>query len=132
MNSAWKLSLLCWRMPLTYRKNILGAFTHISANAFPARHPSMMLVLNMDASVAEAAQTKQLRITLVGEDGQIIGEITGETTLPPTSAAQGPTFHIGLIVPLKDIVFPQAGNYSFDVQIDNRTEQRVPLSLLQL
>jgi hypothetical protein len=109
--------------------NILGAFTSIYAPEVPARHPEMQLVLNMDVSPAEAGQEKKIDIKLLGEDGENIGEVSGIFMMPKLRKP-GRKMQVGLILPLRDTVFPKEGSYQIAVVVDGRTEIEIPLTVI--
>lgn len=108
--------------------NILGAFTSIYAHEVPVRHPEMQLVLNMDVSAAEAGQEKKLDIKLLGEDGENIGGVSGAFMMPKLQKP-GRKMQLGLILPLRDTVFPKEGSYQIAVVVDGRTEVEIPLTV---
>ncbi len=108
--------------------NILGAFTSISAVEVPARHPEMQLVLNMDVSAAEAGAEKRMEIKLLGEDGENLGQVSGAFKMPKLQKP-GRKMQLGLILPLRDTVFPKEGSYQIAVVVDGRTEVEIPLRL---
>ena len=63
--------------------NVLGIFNQVSATNFPTVHPSMALVMRLEASPAEYGQTKQLEIRLMDEDGKALGSLSADLEIPP-------------------------------------------------
>lgn len=110
--------------------NVLGAFTSIGASAFPARHPSMQLVLEMDASISEVGTVKKIEVKLLDQDGQMLGEVTGEIKVQ-RPAEPGQRVHFGMVIPLTDVVFLKAGRHVFDVLIDGISLRQVPLTITE-
>jgi len=110
--------------------NILGAFDRLSAAAFPARHPEMQLVMRFEASPAEYGMKKKIAIKLLDEDGAFIGGADAEAIIPPQNS--GRKARIQHVLTMRDVVFPKAGDYVFAVLVDGRTEEEVPLQLVNI
>ena len=108
--------------------NVLGAFNNIRASKFPARHPQMQLVLGMDASPAEVGMKKKLEVQMLNEDGEKVGGMEGEITIPPP-AKSGERVHMQLTLQLIDTVFPKEGRYQVVVLVDGNTGAEIPLSV---
>jgi hypothetical protein len=108
--------------------NILGAFNNINTHELPARHPEMQLVLNMEASPAEAGLKKHLEVKLLGEDGLQVGGLVGDFGVPEPRKP-GERVRMGSILRVTDAVFPQAGAYSFSILIDGDEKATIPLSV---
>lgn len=108
--------------------NVLGAFTNISAQGVPARHPSMVLVVQLDASPSEIGQHKTMEVRLLNADGENQGGMQAEFDVPPLEA-RGLRINMGLVVPINDAVFMTAGGYAFDVLIDNESKKQVPFTV---
>jgi hypothetical protein len=112
--------------------NVLGAFTNINASGFPARHPSMQMVLELDASVSEAGQTRPIAVRLLDPDGRILGEAKGEMRIPQPVAGSGQRVHFGLVIPLTDVIFQGPGSHSFDLMIGEESRRHVPLTITHI
>ena len=109
--------------------NVLGAFTNINASGFPARHPQMQLVVEIQASPGEVGATKHFEVKLIDEDGTELGGTGGDFTVPQPQQA-GQRVRMGVVIPLVDVVFNRAGNHVFDVLIDGDSKRQIPLTVL--
>ena len=57
--------------------NVMGIFREINASHFPARHPSMHIVVILGAELGEYGQTRILTIKLRDPDGNEIMSLSG-------------------------------------------------------
>jgi len=96
--------------------NLLGAFRFINASKFPARHPSMYLIVKLEAELGEYGQTRTLNAKLIHPDGGQVMEVTGTIQVPTPHGGIRP--EINAIIELKDIVFPEPGPYQFVILVD--------------
>ena len=108
--------------------NILGIFDHLSAGAFPARHPRMVLILRFAAGVREIGK-HTVGIDLKDGDGHELMRIDGEMHLGPGPATYAGAMSVPHILNLDGIVLPRAGRYAFDVRVDGAHQVTVPLSV---
>ena len=96
--------------------NIMGIFSEINAPNFPARHPSMHLVIKIGAELGEFNQTRMLVVNLQDADGNETMNLSGPIAIPQIEGGRIP--EINAILELKDIVFPKPGPYRFIVLVD--------------
>ncbi len=85
---------------------IAGTFNRIEADRFPATHPSAALYLNL----TDFSGRIQLRVRLTRDE---TGDCLGERSFPVESADRLGSCEV--TVRLTNLVFPQAGRYSFEV-----------------
>jgi hypothetical protein len=109
--------------------NVLGLFDAISATSFPARHSSLVLVLRFECNASEFGHVKEMTIGLLTEDGKKLMEIKGEIEIPTPT---GPLHQTQLIFELRDIVFPEAGDYVFHINIGGEPKAQVPIHLVKV
>ena len=109
--------------------NIMGIFSTIYATQFPARHPSMHIIAKLIGVLGEEGQTRDVRILLLGPDGQRILEVGGEMLVPQRVNAQKP--EINAIICLHDVVFPVPGPYIFVLMVDKDQKGELPISVEQ-
>lgn len=107
--------------------NILGNFADISATKFPTRHPEMQLVLRLQASPAEAGKSKKMEVTLIGPDGERIGNLSADFEVPESEP--GSPVDMQTIIRLVDTVFPKPGRYAVHVLINGDEKAHVPLNV---
>jgi len=108
--------------------NVLGVFTNIRATEFPARHPQMQMVLELEASAAEVGREKKLEVDVMDEDGEKIAEFDANLTVPPPKVA-GQRVHMQLSLKIVDMVFPKSGTYQFSVLIDGNEDRVYTLTV---
>jgi len=96
--------------------NVMGIFREINAVNFPARHPSMHLVVKLGAELGEYGETRSLTVKLLDADGKEIMGLSGPVNIPRSEGGRRP--EVNAILELKDIMFPQPGPYQFVVLVD--------------
>jgi hypothetical protein len=124
------LALLCdaATVDASGKLNILGVFDRIHAREFPARHARVCLVLRI-AAVGSDAGEHEARIRLVGPDGEDLVRLDGGLQVGP--APTDDTTRIPHVLNLDGLVFPTAGTYRFEVEVDGSAMASLPLQLLR-
>lgn len=110
--------------------NIMGIFNMINATKFPARHPSLHLVVKLAAELGEYNQTREMTIKLMDPDGKELMNVAGPIILGQPQKGQRPEFNA--ILSLRDINFPQPGNYMFVLLVDRDYKQDLPIYVQQV
>lgn len=112
-----KPQLLVWLMcdgvhvdPMTGKHTILGVFSHLACSHFPAIHPRMIWFLTI-SDVSAGDHT--VRISLGLDPAKL------EKLIERPFASPGPLEHINMINDLHGVPFPQAGDYSILIEIDD-------------
>ena len=93
--------------------NIIGIFDRVSAEKFPAVHPRIIVVTNLTGEVGEYNQIITLKNKLTGEK---LAELSGKINI--NVIGQKAQF-IGNFF---NLVFPSAGEYIFEVSINNQIQ----------
>lgn len=107
--------------------SIHGVFDFIMAKTFPARHEKLALVFKLECSAAEYDQVKNLKICLLEADGKHVLDLEAELHIKrPPSILLG----IQQIIEIEGIVFPKAGDYRFEILIDNDSKAHLPIRLV--
>jgi Family of unknown function (DUF6941) len=92
--------------------DVVGVFNELTAPGFPAMQSSMTVVFVMEWGPEEAGG-QEFRADLVDTTGRRVLSIEGRTEVAePTGEMPART---RLIMPLEDVVFPQAGRYHFEI-----------------
>ena len=112
-----KPNLLCWLTcdgvhidPASGKHTILGIFSNIRAHQFPVTHPFMVWFLTVTDC---AAGPHRMKISL-GLDA------TNPTPLIERPfESQGPLQRINLINEINHLTFPEPGDYSIVIEIDD-------------
>jgi hypothetical protein len=106
--------------------NVMGVFNEIRAPNFPARQPSMHLVVKLAAELGEYGQTRHLTVRLLDADGKEMVSISGPIEIPKAEGGVRP--EVNAIFDMKDVVFPQAGPYQFVVLVDKDYKGDLPIN----
>jgi hypothetical protein len=123
------LSLLCDAATLDAggKLNILGVFDRIHAREFPARHGRICLVLRVAATATDAGEHKA-EIRLVTPGGDDLVRLDGSLQVGPGRGDE--VTRIPHVLNLDGVVFPEAGNYRFEVSLNGEHAVTLPLRLL--
>lgn len=112
-----KPQLLCWLTcdgvhldPGSGKHTILGVFSNIKAHRFPVTHPFM--VWFMTITDCTPGQHK-LRISMGLDPTQV------QPLIERPFEAQSPLNRINLINEIRNLTFPQPGDYSILIEIDD-------------
>lgn len=112
-----KAQLLAWLTcdgvhldPATGKHTILGVFSNIRAHRFPVTHPFMIWFMTLTDC---AAGSHKVRILLGIEPTQM------QPLLERTFESPGPLQRINLINEIRNLTFPQAGEYSIVIEVDD-------------
>ena len=118
----------------TGKLNIKGVFDRIQAFKFPAKHPELCLVMQFEWPSHEFGHKKTLRVPMVGPGGKEIAALEGSMVIGLVDKAKGgpPKVRLNQIVPFKDLVFPQPGDYAFHIIVQGETKTTVPLEVSKL
>lgn len=115
MNS--KPQLLCWLTcdgvhldPGSGKHTILGVFSNIKAQRFPITHPFMIWFMTLTDC---AAGQHRMKIS-IGLDPTQLQELIARPF-----ESHSPLQRINLINEIRNLTFPQAGDYSLLVEIDD-------------
>lgn len=111
--------------------NILGLFDTIFVQQFPAVHPQMQLIFQLEAHPAEAGQQKQVEVHLMTEDGRPILSISADMALQPkTSLAPiAEMMKTQQIVGFHNVRFEKPGTYQFAILVNGDTKKTVSLKV---
>ena len=112
-----KPQLLCWLTcdgvhmdPGSGKHTILGVFSNIKAHRFPVTHPFMVWFMTLtDCSPGE----HKMRISMGLEATQV------QPLIERPFESRSPLDRINLINEIRNLTFPQAGDYSLLVEIDD-------------
>jgi hypothetical protein len=112
-----KPQLLAWLLcdavhidPGTGKHTILGVFSNIKAMRFPVVHPQMVWFMTL-TDVSAGPHRMKISMGLDPTDPKPLIERTFES--------QGPLARINLINDIRNLSFPQPGDYSILIEIDD-------------
>lgn len=109
--------------------NILGVFSALRALQFPHAHPSMTLVVGLEATYTERGE-HSIDIRLSDADGNELLKLDGRAHLQ--SDRPGHPIFTQAILTLNNLTFPRAGTYTVDILVDRRHERSIPLEVMAL
>lgn len=99
--------------------DVRGVFNDLYAPGFPAKQDRMVLVLVIEWDRDDQGRF-QFRVDLKGPEDRPSLTVDGHTEVdrrPPDR----PPARTRLIMPLEDVIFPQAGPYRFEARMKGRT-----------
>jgi hypothetical protein len=126
-----QLALVCddARMRPDGKMDIHGIFNDLMAPGFPARQDRMVFVATIEWDRDDEGRHK-FKIDLKGPDGRVSLTVDGHTDVDVRPPGRPPP-RTRLIVPLEDVVFPQAGRYLFEVRVKGKKLRGPSLFLME-
>ena len=106
--------------------NILGVFSDLWAGQFPCTHPSLTLVVGLEATFTERGE-HAVDIRLVDADGGELLKLDGRVNVQ--GPRPGRPIFTQAILQLNNISFPKPGSYTLDILVDRRHERSVSLEV---
>lgn len=109
--------------------NILGLFDFVNAPDFPATHAEMQLVIRFEADMSERGEQKEVEVRLINDRADTLMSLAAVITVgnfPPTEMMP----FINSVLILRNLVFPAAGDYAFDIYIDGQRAHGTPLRVV--
>lgn len=110
--------------------NVLGIFSDIYAQNFPAVHPQMQVVISWTATKTEAGRKKTMQVELHNADGKRLLSLGGEVALP--EGAPGRALGGNFILPIPPVRFDEPGSYAFIVMINDEERGRASFDVVKL
>jgi hypothetical protein len=107
------------------KMNLLGAFDTIYAQQLPAVHPQCAVALRVTFAADDEGQRK-LKLNFINADGHAIMppiEVPVAVALPDDAHFLTRNF----IVNIQQLKFAEAGLYSVDVRLDDKSQASIPL-----
>ena len=108
--------------------NLLGIFNVIHAQAFPAIHPKMQLVLSFEATHAEVGRQKSVEIVLFDADNNKLGSITGQLVIP--KGESGYPIQLNHIIDIPPLKLEKPGDYAFRILIGGEDKKSITLRVI--
>ncbi len=111
--------------------NVMGIFSNINAQNFPATHPQMYLIAQLTAKASEYGRNFKLTVKLLDEDAtnEVIS-FSAPATVPTTN--NGLPVSMNFTLRLVNTVFPKPGTYEFSVLVNDDEKGTLPLEVIQL
>lgn len=109
--------------------DLQGVYHDLAAPGFPARQDHLVLVLVLEWGRGDHGRYL-FKADLEGEDGKTSLTVEGESEVhqPPQDH---PPARSQLIMPLENVIFPSAGQYTFRVRVKGRTFEGPSIYLIE-
>ncbi|HUE96182.1 MAG TPA: hypothetical protein VMN39_05960 [Longimicrobiaceae bacterium] len=111
------------------RLDVHGVFHQLYAPGFPAKQDRMVLAIAVEWN-AEGEGRREFRIDLVDPSESPCLTISGHTDISPHTRGEPPP-QTRLILPMEEVVFPQAGTYLFELDVGEEKVKVAPLHLVE-
>tara|TARA_B100000678_G_C18160813_1_gene482950 strand:- start:398 stop:829 length:432 start_codon:yes stop_codon:yes gene_type:complete len=125
-----QLALVCDHAEQTPegKLDIQGVFNDLAAVGFPAKH-DMVLVLVVEWDHADRGR-HDFQVDLVGPSGHPTMTVQGHSDVDPRKPDRPPA-RTRMIMPLREVIFPKKGIYSFRIRLKGRTYEGPSLYLME-
>lgn len=110
--------------------NVTGIFDRLQTDIFPIIWPVIVIVIKIEGDVAETDKEHEITIKIVDEDGKPMVELKRAFRLSKSTSTLMPPAH-GEILRIQNLEFVKAGTYSFDIFINGRYHDALPLYVVQ-
>lgn len=110
--------------------NVLGVFDAIYAPKFPSAHPSMVLVLRLEALADDWDRKHELDVRFIDEDGAQLLKIDARVLVPPGGDSGRPR-RFTHPIQINGLSFKKPGNFAFEIRVNGELATTLPLSILE-
>lgn len=111
--------------------SVLGIFSVLRVQVFPAIHAQAYLAYELELAAAEVGRPVQLEVRVRDADGrdiaQIRVEIGSQGTAPPGTKPK-----VRHIIPIQHMKFEKAGRYEFAFFLDGHYNRSIELEIVRL
>ncbi len=111
--------------------NILGVFDRITTGQFPAQHGRVTLVMRFVGGLEDAGR-HEVAIRLKAPGGREMMRLDGQIHLAPGRGGAEQGMKVPHVLNIDGLVFPEAGAYAFDVDVDGEHHVSLPLTVVPL
>ena len=108
--------------------DIQGVFNDLAAPGFPAKH-DMILVIAVEWSRGDIGHF-DFEVNMAGPSGQSSMTIQGHSEVDRRDPDRPPA-RTQIIMPLREVIFPEPGAYQFRIQIKGRDHDGPSLFLME-
>ena len=98
--------------------DIRGVFNDLAAPGFPAKH-DMVLVLAVEWDRSDTGR-HDFQVDLLGPSGNPTMTVQGHSDVDSREPERPPA-RTRIVIPLREVIFPERGAYNFRVQVKGRT-----------
>ena len=125
-----QLALVCDQVEETPqgKLNLTGVFHDLAAPGFPAKH-DMFLVLAVEWARSDQGRF-DFQVDLLDPSKKSTMTIRGHSDVDQREPERPPA-RTRIVMPLRDVIFPEAGPYQFQIQVKGRTHPGPSLFLME-
>ena len=125
-----QLALVCDHADQTPegKLDLKGVFNDLAAPGFPAKH-DMFLVLVVEWDRSDQGRY-EFQVDLLDPSTKSSMTIRGHSDVDRRDPGRPPA-RTRIIMPLRDVIFPEAGQYRFRIQVKGRTHEGPSLFLVE-
>lgn len=115
-----QLALICddARTTPEGKLDVHGVFNDLYAPGFPAKQEHMVLVLTLEWARGDVGRIL-FKVELTDPSGRPTLTVEGQSDVDSRPADRPPA-RTRLILPLEEVIFPQAGRYQFNIKVKGR------------
>jgi hypothetical protein len=126
-----QLALVCDHAEQTAdgKLDLRGVFNDLAAPGFPAKH-DMVLVMAIEWKRDDIGHY-DFEVTMTGPSGKTAMTIQGHSDVDRRDPARPPA-RTQVVMPLREVIFPEPGVYSFQIRIKGRDYDGPSLFLMEL
>lgn len=114
----------------TGRIDAHGIYHDLAAPGFPAKQEHMVLVLVLEWDREDHGRYR-FKADLEDDEGKVSLTVEGETEVQQPGEGQPPA-RSQLVMPIEEVVFPHAGQYTFRLKVKGRTLQGPGVYLMEV
>ncbi len=111
------------------KMDVRGVFNDLVAPGFPAKQEEMVLVTTIEWGRGDEGRNR-FRVDLVGPDGGTALTVDGHTEVGRRQPDRPPP-RTRLILPLREVIFPRPGQYTFQIKVKGKRLRGPSLFLME-
>jgi hypothetical protein len=124
-----EIFVLCDAATDTFGKlNLLGTFDTIGVPQVPFVHPACAVALRVRFDAVEEGE-HSIRLRLIDEDGHSMGPTFDGKVIVQVAPGTSYATH-NAVFTMQQLLFPKLGEYTFELAIDGRHEDSLPLRVV--
>ena len=110
--------------------NVMGIFGQIRYPNFPAHHPQMHFVAQINYELQDYGSEHELTIKLIDPDGADIVSVTGPINVRSENGEKIPDLNV--ILPLNNVLLEKPGRHEFAVIVDGEKKSYLGVDVIKL
>lgn len=116
------------------KMSIIGIYDMVGSLAFPLTPPRLFVALRLQCERIEIGTTHTLRIQLMDANGTVVSKdfLHQFVVAMEQPAPEGARPNVQVIVDFSGARIPSAGQYSFEISVDNLHIGSLPLTAVQV